>query len=97
MRRVLRPGGRQAVVIPCEGGLAYSLGRRVTVQREFRRRYGNSYEPLVQAEHIDVPREILPELTSRFDLLDRTYWPLRVPSVTANLLLGITVELPPNR
>ncbi len=39
MQRLLKPGGTLSVVIPCEGGLGYALGRRLTVQREFERRY----------------------------------------------------------
>jgi SAM-dependent methyltransferase len=97
VRRVLRVGGRLAVVIPCEGGLGYSLGRRLTVQRAFKKRYGIPYGPLVAAEHINVPREILPELRGRFVVVDQTFWPLRVPLVDANLLIGITVERSPDR
>lgn len=92
VRRVLRPGGRFAVVIPCEGGLGYALGRRLTVQRRFERRYGMPYRPHIEADHCNRPREILEEVERAFRVIDRTYWPLRVPLVDANLLLGITGE-----
>lgn len=92
VQRVLQPHGRFVVVIPCEGGLGYSLGRRLTVQRTFQRRYGVPYEPFVRAEHLNVPGEIQSELRSRFQVIDETYWPLRVPWVHPNLLIGITLE-----
>ena len=47
------------VVIPCEGGLAYSLARRVSAQRIFEKRYGMSYRFFIESEHINVPREIM--------------------------------------
>ncbi len=43
IRRLLKPTGRFVVVIPCEGGLAYSLARRVSAQRVFEKRYKMSY------------------------------------------------------
>lgn len=96
-RRVLRPGGRLAAVFPCEGGLGHRLGRRLTVQRRFERRYGMPYGPHIAADHVNVPREIVAELRRRFRVLDRTFWPLRVPVVDVNLMIGVTVERPPDR
>ena len=43
------------VVIPCEGGLAYSLARRISAQRIFEKRYGMSYRFFIESEHINVP------------------------------------------
>ena len=57
--RVLRPSGRFAFVIPCEGGLLYSLGRRFTVKRMFEKRYGVSYDWHIKSEHLNIPKEIL--------------------------------------
>lgn len=91
IQRVLKPDGRLVVVIPCEGGLAYSLGRRLTVQRLFERRYGVSYKWHIESDHLNVPAEILEELGKRFDVVDRTYFPLRVPSVHLNLTIGLTL------
>ena len=44
IHRLLKPAGRFVVVIPCEGGLAYSLARRISAQRIFEKRYGMSYQ-----------------------------------------------------
>jgi SAM-dependent methyltransferase len=88
--RVLKPGGAFSVVIPCEGGLGYSMGRRVTVQRAFEDRYKTGYRWFVESEHVNQAHEILPELRSRFDLADVTYFPSRVPLIDLNLLIGIT-------
>jgi SAM-dependent methyltransferase len=88
--RLLEPGGVFAVVIPCEGGLGYSIGRRFTSRRAFEHRYKTSYRWLIENEHVNRADEILRELRSRFDLADVTYFPNRVPLIDVNLLIGVT-------
>ena len=90
IHRVLRPGARFSVVIPCEGGAGYALGRRFTSQRIFERRYDTSYDWYIKSEHFNVPAEIVPELERRFDREHRSFWPLKVPSVNLNLCIGLT-------
>jgi SAM-dependent methyltransferase len=94
IRRLLRPGGVLSVVIPCEGGLGYALGRRMTVQRVFERRYGTSYSWYIKSEHVNVPSEIVTELDARFTREHRSWFPLRVPWVDVNLCLGLTYRCP---
>ena len=90
IHRVLRPGARFSVVIPCEGGAGYALGRRFTSQRIFEKRYDTSYDWYIKSEHFNVPAEIVPELERRFDREHRSFWPLKVPSVNLNLCIGLT-------
>jgi SAM-dependent methyltransferase len=97
VQRVLRPEGVLAAVIPCEGGFAYRLGRRLTTQRVFERRYGVPYDWHVRAEHPNRPDEVFEEIAKKFTIRDRTYFPLRVPIVQLNLVIGITATLNPGR
>jgi SAM-dependent methyltransferase len=90
--RVLAPDGHLRAVIPCEGGLAYALARRISAQRVFEREFGTSYEWLIRSEHLNVPWEILGEVRKRFALVDTTYFPLRIPSVAANLVIGLAAR-----
>jgi SAM-dependent methyltransferase len=90
LHRLLRPGGRVGIVIPCDPGLVYGLGRRMTVQRQFERRYGVPYEIFVRREHINSPAEIMGLVRERFGIVHRRFFPLRVPSVNLNVCLGIT-------
>lgn len=90
--RVLAPDGRLFAVIPCEGGLAYSLARRISAQRIFEREFGMSYEWLIRTEHINVPWEIMMELRKRFRIVESSYFPLRLPLVALNLVIGLTLE-----
>lgn len=93
VKRLLAPGGVFTFVIPCEGGTAYGLARRISAQRIFERRYGVSYDWFISREHINRPDEILSEVVDRFEITDRAYFPLRVPSVNANLVLGVTAAV----
>jgi SAM-dependent methyltransferase len=88
--RKLKPGGVFAVVIPCEGGLGYGLGRRFTSKPAFERRYKTSYDWFIKSEHVNTAREILHELRARFEITDTTYYPCRIPLVDLNLLIGLT-------
>jgi SAM-dependent methyltransferase len=92
LRRVLKDDGRLIAVIPCEGGLAYGLARRISAQRIFERRYKTSYDWFVKSEHINVPSEITSELSRHFEILERQYFPLRLPITTANLVIGLTLR-----
>jgi SAM-dependent methyltransferase len=89
--RVLRPGGEFCVVIPCEGGLAYELARTISSRRLFRKRYGMSYDFCIQSEHLNRPAEILEELAPLFLPRDSTYFPLHLPSVAINLVIGLAL------
>ena len=79
------------VVIPCEGSLAYGLARRISAQRIFERRYGQPYDWFIRREHINRPAEILAELGLYFQIEHRAYFPLRVPFLSCNLCIGLTL------
>jgi SAM-dependent methyltransferase len=92
LHRLLKPDGRLVVVIPCEGGLAYSLARRISAQRIFEKRYGMKYDWFIQSEHINRPHEIREELAPYFDPADQAYFPLRIASVPLNLVIGMFLQ-----
>lgn len=90
LRRLLRAGGKLSVVIPCDPGLVYGIGRRFTAQREFERRYNVPYEIFVSREHLNSPAEIIELLRDRFRIVHRRFFPLRLPVVDLNICIGIT-------
>jgi len=92
IHRVLIPTGRFDVVIPCEGGWAYSLARRISAQRIFERRYKMRYDWFVRSEHLNVPAEIWGELSHYFSLEQARYFPFRIPSVALNLVIGLRLS-----
>jgi SAM-dependent methyltransferase len=92
IRRVLAPTGELMAVIPCEGGLAYSVARRISARRVFEREFAMSYDWLIRSEHVNVPWEIQMELKKRFRLVGSRYFPFRIPSVALNLVIGLTLK-----
>jgi SAM-dependent methyltransferase len=92
LRRLCAPGGRFYVLIPCDPGWAYGLARRISAQRIFERRYRQSYRWFYRREHINAPQEIIAELERAFEIVDRTFFPLRVPAIDLNLCIGLTLQ-----
>lgn len=90
IRRVMKPSGIFSVVIPCEGGVAYELIREVALGRLFEERYACSYDWLVRSEHLNDAWELLGELKQYFNVSKKSYWPLRIPSIHLNLVIGLT-------
>ena len=81
------------VVIPCEGGPAYSLARRISAQRLFEKTYGTPYGPFIRREHLNIPSEVIGELRRYFEIDRRRYFPLRVvPSTACNLCIGLALR-----
>ena len=86
--RVLAPGGIFDVVLPCEGGAAYWLARRMSAQPMFERRFRLPYKDIIANEHVNTIYEILPLLEARFSLMWKSFFPLPVPSYFANLCVA---------
>lgn len=84
--------GTFSVVIPCEGGLLYSLARKISAQRLFEKRYKQSYQWFIEREHLSTPDEILEELKPYFKITHRHFFPFMLPSVGANLAIGLTLK-----
>jgi hypothetical protein len=45
---------------------------------------------MITYDHLSVPAEIIAELKKLFTITHRTYFPLAVPSVNLNLVIGLT-------
>jgi SAM-dependent methyltransferase len=81
-----------SVLIPCEGGLAYTLARRVSAQRIFEKMYRQPYRWYIEREHINRPAEILGVLSPFFQVTHRSFFPFRVPAIFCNLVIGLTLR-----
>lgn len=94
IRRVLdKQRGQLLAVIPCEGGPAYSLARRMSARRIFEGAYDMSYAPFIQREHLNRPDEILAELEPYFTIVRRRFYPLPfVHATSINLCIGLVLR-----
>lgn len=93
MRRLIRSDGYGIVVIPCEGGVAYGLARKISAERFYKRKFGGSYKWLYSREHINRPREIIEELKKHFKIEHNEFFPLPwIPVVTANICIGMKIR-----
>lgn len=93
VRRLLRTGGLFSVVIPCEGGIGYSLGRRFSSKRLFEKRYGVPYDWLIRYDHCNTASEVIAELKRSFTIKRREYFPTRLPLLDVNLIIGLELAL----
>jgi hypothetical protein len=79
------------VVIPCEGGWAYTLARNISARPHFEKKYKDSYDWFVAAEHLSRPNEIIEELERLFTVKHTRYFPLLIPVINFNLTIGLTL------
>lgn len=92
-RLLNRARGRLLVVIPCEGSPAYSLARKISAERVYKRRYGGSYKWFYTREHLNRPHEVLAELDPYFTVEARSFFPLPfLPFVFNNLVIGLSLR-----
>lgn len=85
IHRVLRkPDGLLVASIPTEGGLFWNSGRAVTSARHFKRVYGLDYSIIIGIEHCNTARRVLREVAQRFEILESSFYPLKIPSIDFN-------------
>jgi SAM-dependent methyltransferase len=88
--------GQFLVVIPTEGGLAYSIARRLSAERTWNKRFGGGYEEFYKREHINLPHEIFTELSPYFTTVSRSFFPLMLPFIFCNIGIGLVLRPRPS-
>jgi len=91
--RVLSVNGLFQVVIPCEGSIAYTLARKISAERIFKKKYNTSYDWFIKSEHLNLPYEIFNELEKKFTIEKKIYFPFPISFEFCNLCIGINLKL----
>ncbi len=92
IRRITSASGQALVGLPCEGGLAWTLGRKVTSERTMSRRYGLDYRRYIRLAHCNTAQAVLTALDRHFRVEQRTHFPLPfIPGLTFNLTVSLAL------
>ena len=88
INRVLTGTGRFLVGLPTEGGLAWGLGRKLSTDRTYSKKYGIDYGKVMSIEHCNTADEVMTECRKVFTLRRRHYFPMWLPNVHPNLTIS---------
>ncbi len=92
-RLLSKDRGQLLVVIPCEGSPAYTLARKISAERVYRKNFKGGYKWFISREHINRPHEILEELAPYFELEKKVLFPLPfLPFIFNNLCIGLSLR-----
>lgn len=90
--RILKPGAKLYVGLPCEGGLAWTLGRKLTSERTMSRRYNVDYRKYIALEHCNTASKVMTMLEEFFHRDRCWYFPLSMlPTVHSNLTVALAL------
>jgi SAM-dependent methyltransferase len=96
-RLLSKDRGQMLVVIPCEGGAAYSLARKISAERVYNRHFKGGYGWFIAREHLNRPHEILAELDPYFTVEKKVLFPLPfLPFIFSNLCIGLVLKPRPS-
>ena len=82
--RVVKPGGLISVLLPCDPGLGWRLGRYLVARPRFLRA-GIEYDYWMAREHINPINNLVSLLRYYFPEREESWAPLRIPSIDLNL------------
>lgn len=82
--RVLKPGGILTLVLPCDPGLMWRLGRYAVARRNFIRA-GMEYDYWMAREHVNAINSLVALVHYYFSDIKERWLPARIPSMDLNL------------
>jgi phosphatidylethanolamine/phosphatidyl-N-methylethanolamine N-methyltransferase len=90
--RVVKPGGTISLLLPCDPGIAWRLGRHFGVRKKFSST-GFEYDYFQSREHVNPINNLVSFIRFYFPNAQESWLPCRVPSMDINLfyVANITV------
>lgn len=82
--RVLKPGGVLTLVLPCDPGGLWRLGRYAVARKKFIRA-GLQYDYWMAREHVNPINNLVSFVRFYFDDVKEHWLPMRIPSIDLNL------------
>lgn len=93
--RVVRPGGVISIVLPCDPGLLWRLGRHFGPRRNAQK-IGLNYDYLMAAEHINSIFNLVIFIRHHFEAITENWYPAKVPFPDLNLFYMCHIRTPQN-
>jgi phosphatidylethanolamine/phosphatidyl-N-methylethanolamine N-methyltransferase len=90
--RVIKPDGILSIVLPCDPGLAWRVGRMLGPRRSFQKQ-GIDYDYWMAREHINPINNLVTFIRHYFEDLDEQWLPLRVPLMDVNLFYIVHIKV----
>lgn len=93
--RVLKPGGVLSLVLPCDPGLLWRLGRYAISRKKFINA-GLEYDYWMAREHINPINNLTALIKYYFDNVREQWLPSHIPSIDLNLFYIVHITTPDN-
>lgn len=94
MYALLKREGYVDVVIPCEGGLVYSIGRELTAKRKYEKKFKTPYKDYIKHEHVQTANDILDAIRlTQFKITWMKFYPFNIiPVIDLNGCIGLRLQ-----
>lgn len=90
--RVIKPGGVLSIVLPCDPGLLWRIGRNFG-PRATAKKNGLDYDYVMAREHVNPINNLVALIQYHFDDIDEIWWPSRIPIGDVNLIYAVNISL----
>ena len=90
--RVVKPGGLLSLVLPCDPGMAWRLGRYIGVRKRAKFA-GMEYDYWMAREHVNSIYNLTTFIDYYFNDVQVKWWPMRVPLADINLIYAANINL----
>ena len=90
--RVLKPGGVLTLILPCDPGVLWRLGRYIVVSKKFIKA-GLQYDYWMAREHINPINNLVSFVRYYFSDVRENWLPMRIPSIDLNLFYIVHIKV----
>ena len=90
--RVIRPGGVLSLILPCDPGLAWRIGRHFGPRRAALKS-GLPYDFFMARDHVNSFFTLVELIRYYFADRDESWWPFRFASADLNLIYGVNITV----
>jgi len=93
IKRILHSEGKFYMGLPCEGGLFWNLGRRLTTARIISKKYNIDHQKVMRIEHCNTAKKVVNTLKKHFNIDKKKLFPFNfIPTVLFNIRIALQLS-----